>query len=191
MFFNVFQRVLDVVIVLISLPFWLPVLMLFCICNFLVIGKPIFFIQERVGKKGKIFNLLKLRSMSNDFELEEKDRISPYGKFIRRTSADELPQLFNVLKGDVSLVGPRPLPKKLLHGQLSQAQLKKRASLKPGLTGYSQVNSKGVKRELHDKYKLDEMYIENASVYLYFYILVMTIKVLFIRFFNNKSGETL
>ena len=191
MFFNFFQRLFDLLFVIITSPIWISVLMLFSITNYIFLGSPVFFIQSRIGKNGCEFNLFKLRSMINDETLPEVNCIPSYGKFIRRTSIDELPQLLNVLMGDISLVGPRPLPIKILNQNLTDIEFIHRSSVKPGLTGYSQIHSKGEKREFRDKFQLDIKYISEISLKMYFLVLIKTFKVVFIRFIHNKNGETL
>src|SRR5699024_10634300 len=142
------------------------------------LGKPVIFKQTRPGLDGKPFDIYKFRSMSNDVDengelLPDHLRMTKTGEFIRNTSIDELPQLFNVLKGDISIVGPRPLLMEYLP-LYSDEQLK-RHDVKPGITGWAQVNGRNA-ITWEDKFKLDVWYVENQSFSLDMYIIFLTIK---------------
>ncbi|MEB9429949.1 sugar transferase, partial [Bacillus cereus] len=146
-------------------------------------GSP-FYLQERLGMNGRKFNVIKLRSMRNDAEkngakwAEKNDpRITKIGLFIRKTRIDELPQLFNILKGEMSLVGPRP--ERPMFTEKFEREIpgfKKRLEVKPGLTGWAQVNG-GYEITPREKLRLDIYYINNSSLLLDFKIILKTIKV--------------
>ena len=158
----------------------LPVLVLAVVAVRLSSRGPAIFRQERVGQNGECFMLYKLRTMTIDsptFGLKpicfDDDRITPVGRFLRRSSIDELPQLFNVLRGDMSLVGPRP-EQPFLVEQYEDWQ-RKRLSVSPGMTGWWQVN--GRKQPMHEYVDEDLYYVQNQSLWLDLCILVKTIKV--------------
>ena len=136
---------------------------------------------------GKKFLIYKFRTMSNLIFKDEKLRLNSFGKILRKTSLDELPQLINVLKKDMSIVGPRPLPENI-EKKIKRSFKIKRRKILPGITGMSQIQYTGKKRKLIDKIKLDIEFIENYNAYNYFKILLKTPIVLIIRFFKNKSS---
>ena len=152
-------------------------------------GTPVVFISSRVGKQNIKFNLYKFRTMKIKNKLTEKDKITKIGKYLRRLSFDELPQLFNVLKGEMSMVGPRPVPSK--NKEFNKFLNFNRYVVKPGLTGLSQINYYGKKRSWKEKLKHDEIFIKNYSLSLYLLILLKTPKTLLLRFIHNKSAKTL
>lgn len=140
-------------------------------------GHP-FFIQTRTGKYGKLFKVIKFKTMNDRKDsqgnmLPDDKRLTPYGRFIRKTSLDEIPQLFNVLKGDMSLVGPRPLLVGYL--PLYSEQQARRHEVKPGITGWAQVNGRNA-ISWEEKFKLDVWYVDNISFKLDMKILLLTIK---------------
>jgi sugar transferase EpsL len=146
----------------------------------------------RPGKDEKPFKLYKFRTMnylrnSDGVLLPDKERITDFGMFLRRTSMDEIPQLFNVLKGDISLVGPRPLLIEYL--PLYNEEQKKRHRVKPGITGWAQVNGRNI-ISFQDKFKLDVWYIDNLSFSLDLKILFLTIINVFLRKGISKKGYT-
>jgi len=146
------------------------------------IGKPILFKQVRPGKNAKPFVVYKFRTMTNQKDkngelLPDAKRLNKFGKLIRKLSLDELPQLFNVLKGDLSLVGPRPLLMEYL--SLYSEEQMKRHNVRPGITGWAQVNGRNA-IAWEEKFKLDIWYVENRSFLLDIKILFMTIKKVFI-----------
>lgn len=141
-------------------------------------GAGAFFHQERPGKDGKIFRLVKFKSMTDERDasgqlLPDADRLTKAGRFVRSTSLDELPQLWNVLKGDMSLIGPRPLLPRYLKWYTSREQL--RHSVRPGITGWAQVNGRN-KLSWDDKLEMDAWYAENQSFALDTKILIKTIR---------------
>ena len=153
------------------LSLFLPLFALI-IAHLLIMGRPVFFRQERArGKDGRLFNILKLRTMRNG-DGTDADGLTAWGKFLRSTSLDELPELLNVLRGDMSLVGPRPLPTRYLP-RYSSEQAKRHDAL-PGITGWAQVNGRnGLIWER--QFELDLWYVQNASLLLDLKILVLTV----------------
>ncbi len=155
-------------------------------------GNP-FFTQRRPGKNERIFSIIKFRTMSNAKDadgnlLPDEQRLSGFGKFVRSTSLDEIPQLLNVLKGDMSLVGPRPLLPEYL--PLYSAAQKKRHLVKPGITGWAQVNGRNAV-SWQKKFELDIFYVERSNFALDFKILMKTVQKVFFRSdINSDSSGT-
>lgn len=157
----------------------------------LFLGKPVFFRQERPGWKGSIFQMFKFRTMTeargeDGSLLPDADRMTRFGTFLRRTSLDELPELFNVLKGEMSLVGPRPLLVKYL--PLYSDEQARRHQVRPGITGWAQVNGRNA-ISWEEKFKLDVWYVENYSLLLDLKILLMTLRKVFDREGISAEGE--
>ena len=157
------KRTLDITVSFSALIVSAPVILGTAIVINKKIGKPIFFKQTRPGKDEKPFEILKFRTMTDERDLNgellpDKDRMTKTGDFIRKTSIDELPQLINVLKGDLSLVGPRPLLMDYL--PLYTEEQRKRHLVKPGITGWAQVNGRNT-ISWEEKFKLDVWYVEN------------------------------
>tara|TARA_B100000035_G_scaffold144058_1_gene122667 strand:+ start:81 stop:638 length:558 start_codon:yes stop_codon:yes gene_type:complete len=180
-------RFFDISISILMLLIFSPIMVLISLLILVTDGRPIIYKQSRVGYMGKKFMILKFRTMSNIVFKDEKLRLMPLGKLLRRTSLDELPQLINVIKKDMSIVGPRPLPENIEKKITKKFKIKRRKIL-PGITGLSQVHYRGKNRKLIDKIKLDLQLIENYTTYNYFSILLKTPVVLIIRFFKNKSS---
>lgn len=186
------KRVFDIVLALILIILSLPLYVLTSILVYLNMGRPIFFIQKRPGYKEKIFSLYKFRTMTNEKDSDgvllcDEKRVVGIGKFIRSTSLDELPQLFNVLKGEMSFVGPRPLLIEYL--PLYSLEQKKRHDVLPGITGWAQVNGRNA-ISWEQKFDYDLWYINNQSFILDMKILWMTIlKVIKRR--DISSGENI
>jgi len=165
----------------ISLSFFIliilsPILICTIILVFIKIGRPIFFTQNRPGLHGKIFKIYKFRTMTNEKDINGKllsddKRLVGIGKFIRSTSLDELPQLFNVLKGEMSFVGPRPLLIEYL--ELYNDEQKRRHDVKPGITGWAQVNGRNA-ISWKQKFEYDVWYVDNQSFFLDIKILWLT-----------------
>lgn len=177
MYLKVLKPVFDFIIALIVLLVLSPVILILSLLVYFKLGKPVLFIQQRPGKSGKIFTLYKFRTMTDDHNisgelLPDIERIARFGSFLRKSSLDELPQLFNVLKGDISLVGPRPLLIEYL--PLYNEEQKKRHLVKPGITGWAQVNGRNA-ITWEDKFKLDVYYVENLTFFLDIKILFKTI----------------
>ena len=169
------KRFIDLLLVVLTLPLWLPLFFLVAILVFTVEGRPVFFTQERAGLKGKTFVLFKFRSMRKETGDKEEDtdekRLTRFGQFLRKTSLDELPQLFNVLGGSMSLVGPRPLPVRYLP-RYSKEQAR-RHEVRPGITGWAQVNGRNT-LDWNTKFEYDVWYVDNHSLFLDIKIMFMT-----------------
>lgn len=181
MYRNFFKRILDFICSLIGFIILLPIFLFLTI--FLTIannGKPFFF-QQRPGKNNKIFEVVKFRTMNDKKDaqgnlLSDKDRLTSLGRFIRKTSLDEIPQLINVIKGDMSLVGPRPLLLEYL--PLYNEEQIRRHEVRPGITGWAQINGRNA-ISWKDKFELDVWYIDNISISLDIRILLQTILKVF------------
>ena len=177
------KRLFDLILSLIGLFFLLPVIVLIVLLVRLRIGSPIFFKQARPGLNGDIFNIYKFRTMTNECDkngvlLSDKDRLTKVGKFLRSTSLDELPGLWCVLKGDMSLVGPRPLLVEYL--PLYSEKQSRRHEVKPGITGWAQVNGRNA-ISWDEKFDLDVWYVDNQSFWLDIKILWLTVKKVIVR----------
>lgn len=186
------KRFFDLVLSSIALILLSPVMLLISIAILLTDGFPIFFTQPRPGLKGKVFNNYKFRTMRTATDrggklLPEEKRLFPLGRFLRRFSLDELPELFNILRGEMSLVGPRPLLVEYL--PLYSPQQARRHEVLPGLTGWAQVNGRNA-LTWEDKFKLDVWYVDNWSFGLDVKIIFMTIgKVLRGEGISPAGGE--
>lgn len=183
MYKKYFKRFFDFVLSAIAIILLSPVFLLLIISGSIFMKGNPFFVQERPGKNNKVFKMLKFRTMSckkneNGELLPDEERLNKYGKLIRATSLDELPELFNILIGDMSIIGPRPLLVKYL--PLYNDEQKKRHNERPGLTGYAQVNGRNA-ISWEEKFKLDVYYINNISFKLDFKIFLDTIKVVLKR----------
>ncbi|HOO79209.1 MAG TPA: sugar transferase [Lachnospiraceae bacterium] len=200
---KVVKRLIDIVVSFLMLIITAPIMLITAICIIIEDHGPVFFIQERITLHDRPFMIYKFRSMIVDAEADGKarpavaddDRITKVGRIIRKTRIDELPQLYNVLKGDMSLVGPRPeRVEHVIKYTEKIPEFQYRTKVKGGLTGYAQVYGK-YNTTAYDKIKLDLMYIENYSLVLDFRIVVMTIKVIFMKSStegfanNNLPGE--
>ena len=155
------------------------------------LGSPVLFRQVRPGKNGKYFEMIKFRTMldavdSNGQSLPDSERMTPFGSFLRSSSLDELPGLWNVLKGDMSLVGPRPLLVEYL--PLYSKEQARRHDVRPGLSGWAQVNGRNA-ISWEDKFKLDVWYVENRSFWLDLKIIFLTLKKVVIRDGISAEGE--
>ena len=179
----VLKRTVDVIVALISIILLLPVYILLSLLVFFSFGGPILFTQMRPGLNGKLFQIFKFRSMQNlsvDDLLSEEDskRMGSFSRFFRSTSLDELPQLWNVLRGDMSLIGPRPLLEEYM--PLYNPRQRIRHNVRPGITGWAQVNGRnGLSWE--EKFEFDVWYVENQSFWLDIKILLLTFKKVFKR----------
>lgn len=168
-----------------------PVIIVLCFLVYFKLGCPIFFRQIRPGKHGKPFIIIKFRTMldsndSNGVFLSDAQRLTEFGRFLRSTSLDELPGLINVVKGDMSLVGPRPLLMEYL--PLYSAGQARRHEVRPGITGWAQVNGRNA-LSWEDKFKLDVWYVDNRSLWLDIKILFLTVKKVFVREGISAAGE--
>lgn len=185
------KRLFDLFLLLISLPIVLPFFLLVCLLVRIKLGSPIFFAQQRPGENQKIFTMYKFRTMTDDRYpdgslKEDYLRLTQFGKFLRSTSLDELPELWNVLTGEMSLVGPRPLLVEYL--TLYSAEQNKRHNVKPGITGWAQVNGRNA-ISWDEKFKFDSWYVDNQSVFLDTKIIFFTIKKVFAREGIDQAGE--
>ena len=155
------------------------------------LGSPAFFRQTRPGMHGRPFNMIKFRTMTDargaDGELlPDADRLTPFGRFLRASSLDELPELWNVLKGDMSLVGPRPLLMDYL--PLYSAEQSRRHEVRPGITGWAQINGRNA-LGWDEKFKLDVWYVDNRSLWLDIEILWLTVRKVLVRDGISAAGE--
>ena len=155
------------------------------------LGSPVFFRQTRPGLDGRPFQMVKFRTMTDahgpDGQLQpDADRLTPFGRFLRSTSLDELPELFNVLKGDMSLVGPRPLLMEYL--PLYSPAQRRRHEVRPGITGWAQVNGRNA-LSWEEKFKLDVWYVEHRSLWLDIKILRLTVRKVLVREGISADGE--
>lgn len=186
------KRLFDICIVLLSAPLILFVGLLVTILVKKKLGSPVLFRQLRPGINGKEFEMIKFRTMTNEVDqlgvlLPDSVRLTKFGKFLRSTSLDELPGLWSVLKGDMSLVGPRPLLVEYL--DLYSENQARRHQVKPGITGWAQVNGRNA-ISWDEKFDLDVWYVDNQSIWLDIKILWMTIKKVFMRDGINKDGHS-
>ena len=178
-----FKRIFDLITSLLVLILLSPVILLLCLLVFVNIGSPIFFKQERPGLKSKPFYMFKFRTMSlevgSDGELlSDQKRLSKFGVIIRTTSLDELPAFWNVIKGEMSLVGPRPLLMEYL--PLYNKNQKRRHDVKPGITGWAQVNGRNA-ISWEKKFDLDIWYVDHHTFWLDLKIIFLTIKKIFLK----------
>lgn len=188
--YNLFlKRTIDFMLAFIGILAFLPVILITTLFLFFSNkGKPFFF-QNRPGKKGKVFKIIKFKSMndkkdSNGELLPFDQRVTSVGKFIRKFSLDEIPQLFNVLKGDMSLIGPRPLLTQYL--PLYNQEQSKRHNVRPGITGWAQINGRNT-ISWDQKFKLDVWYVENLSLKTDIKIIFLTIKKVLYKEDINSS----
>lgn len=192
MYKNCFKRVIDFIIVLIVLLFIWPFLLIISIwLHFANKGSGIFFFQERPGKDGKIFKVIKFKTMTDERDsdgklLPDSQRITKIGKLVRSTSIDELPQLINVLKGDMALIGPRPLLVRYL--PLYSKEQARRHEVRPGITGWAQVNGRNA-ISWTKKFELDVWYVNHCSLWLDLCIIFKTVKKVFIREGISQEGQ--
>ena len=184
-------RILGFITSLILLVLLSPVLIILSIFVWLYLGSPVIFSQERPGLHGKIFKLYKFRSMRNAFDkngqpLPDEQRLTRFGKFLRASSLDELPELFNVLKGEMSLVGPRPLLVAYLERYTPEQA--RRHDVLPGITGWAQVNGRNA-ISWEEKFKLDVWYVDHQSFWLDVKIMLMTLGKVFKREAISAPGS--
>src|SRR5690554_6096148 len=187
----VLKRVFDIIVSVVALILLLPVFLVVMILVRIKLGSPIFFRQVRPGKDSKPFVMIKFRTMleASDEEgnpLPDSERLTPFGQFLRSSSLDELPELWNVLKGDMSLVGPRPLLMEYL--PLYSPEQYRRHEVRPGLTGWAQVNGRN-SLSWEEKFRLDVWYVDNRSLWLDIKILFLTVKKVVVRDGISADGE--
>ena len=180
----IIKRIIDILVSLIALIFLSPVLLIIYLLVIVNLGTPAFFLQERVGKNNKVFKMIKFRTMKdardkNGNLLSDNERVTKFGSFLRSFSLDELPELINILKGDMSLVGPRALLVQYLE-YYNDEQIRRHEVL-PGLTGWAQINGRN-SITWKEKFKLDVWYVDNWSIWL-------DIKIFFLTFWKVIKRE--
>jgi len=185
------KRLLDIICSSIALLLLLPILLVCGLTLFFLNCRPVIFTQPRPGYKEKTFQICKFRSMNDNKDsaghlLPDSKRLTPFGSMLRKTSIDELPSLWNVLKGDLSLVGPRPLLVEYL--PLYSPEQARRHLVKPGITGWAQVNGRNA-ISWQQKFELDLWYVDNQSFWLDINILFLTVKKVFSQSDINAEGE--
>jgi len=185
------KRLFDLVSASLALLLLFPVLLLVAWLVHRRLGSPVLFRQVRPGLHGKPFEMVKFRTMRDAVDTEgnalpDAERLTPFGRFLRSTSLDELPELWNVIKGDMSLVGPRPLLMEYL--SLYSAEQARRHEVRPGITGWAQVNGRNAV-SWPEKFALDIWYVDNRSLLLDIRILFLTIKKVFVREGISAEGE--
>ncbi|ELS0751839.1 sugar transferase [Vibrio vulnificus] len=185
------KRLFDLILSLTVLFCTLPMIVILALLILKKLGSPILFTQDRPGLKGKVFKMMKFRTMldSKDKEgnlLPDEQRMTNFGAFLRSTSLDELPGLFNVIRGDMSLVGPRPLLVQYL--PLYNQEQARRHEVRPGVTGWAQINGRNA-ISWEEKFKLDVWYVDNRSFWLDFKILLLTVKKVFVKEGISADGH--
>ena len=184
------KRLLDFTLSFLALIVLSPVLLVTAVLVRIKLGSPIIFHQERPGKSEKIFRLYKFRSMTDECDengnlLPDDQRLTRFGQILRSTSLDELPELWNILRGDMSIVGPRPLLVKYL--PLYNEEQRHRHDVRPGLTGWAQANGRNA-ISWEEKFKLDVWYVQHISFLVDVKVIFMTVKKVFCR--DGISSET-
>lgn len=185
------KRLFDLISAGLALLLFGPILIIIACVILLTMGGPVFFRQERPGKNGTIFRIFKFRTMTNERDksgelLPDEMRLKGIGKLIRSLSLDELPQLINVVKGDMSLIGPRPLLVEYL--PLYSAEQQRRHDVRPGITGWAQINGRNA-ISWEEKFKLDVWYVEHISFVMDIKILIMTVKKVIKRDGISQEGN--
>ncbi|BEU02773.1 sugar transferase [Agarivorans sp. OAG1] len=185
--FSFFERITAAILLVLLSPLFL----LLCWQVASKLGKPIFFTQLRPGLHGKAFNMIKFRSMRDDKDaqgnlLSDAERLGSFGRALRASSADELPELWNIVKGEMSFVGPRPLLMEYL--PLYSPEQAKRHNVKPGITGWAQINGRNA-LSWQEKFELDVWYVNNRSLMLDIKILILTVKKVFVKEGVSAEGE--
>lgn len=192
MYKNGLKRLIDFILVFCVLAIIWPILLIITIwLHFANNGAGAFFTQERPGKDAKIFKVIKFKTMTDERDadgnlLPDKDRLTKVGRFVRSTSIDELPQLINVLKGDMALIGPRPLLPKYL--PLYSKEQYRRHEVRPGITGWAQVNGRN-DISWKKKFELDVWYVDHCSFLLDLKVILLTVKKVLVREGISKEGE--
>lgn len=185
------KRLFDIIVSAPVLIMLVPVLLIVMLLVRIKLGSPVFFRQVRPGKKGKPFEMIKFRTMLDAYDdqgkpLPDSERLTSFGKFLRSTSLDELPELWNVLKGDMSLVGPRPLLPEYL--PLYNEHQRRRNEVRPGITGWAQINGRN-NLSWEQKFDLDVWYVDNRGFWLDIKILILTVVKVFKREGISGQGE--
>ncbi len=185
------KRCFDYLLTIPGILIILPVVLITTLLVRLKIGSPVLFVQKRPGLGGTPFRIYKFRTMTDEKDQEgnllpDAERLVPFGRFLRSTSLDELPELINVLKGDMSLVGPRPLLMEYMDRYTPEQA--RRHEVRPGITGWAQVNGRNA-LSWEEKFKLDVWYVDNQSFWLDIKILLMTVGKVFHREGISADGE--
>lgn len=188
---NFIKRPMDFILSLTALIILSPVLLIVALLVRVKLGSPILFKQKRPGLNEKIFMMYKFRTMTDERDangelLPDGVRLAKFGRFLRSTSLDELPELFNILKGDMSIIGPRPLLVQYL--PLYNEHQKRRHDVRPGLSGLAQISGRNA-ISWEDKFNLDVEYVDNVSLVGDWKIIFLTIKKVFVREGINQAGE--
>ncbi|WP_333667321.1 sugar transferase [Acinetobacter guillouiae] len=185
------KRLVDIVISLTALMILSPIFLFVAYKVRKNLGSPIFFYQERPGKNGELFKMMKFRSMKDATDtqgnpLPDEQRITPFGQKLRSTSLDEMPQLINVLKGDMSVVGPRPMLKEFV--ELYSPEQARRLEVRPGMTGLAQISGRN-ELDYEERFKYDVWYVDNQSLLVDFKIMFKTVSVMTNREGINAPGH--
>lgn len=195
MYKHCLKRVIDFILVFCVLAVIWPILLIITIwLHFANKGAGAFFLQERPGKDGKIFKVIKFKSMTDERDadgklLPDEQRLTKVGRFVRSTSIDELPQLINVLKGDMAIIGPRPL--RVSYLTLYSKEQARRHDVRPGISGWAQVNGRN-NIPWHEKFKLDVWYVDHLTLWLDLKIVFLTVKKVLCREdINNDAVATM
>lgn len=185
------KRFFDIVLILLSLPLLFPVFIIVALLVKWKLGSPVLYSQVRPGLEAKPFKMFKFRSMTDETGargelLPDAERLTKFGRFLRSTSLDELPELWNVLKGEMSLVGPRPLLMEYV--PLYSPEQSRRHEVRPGITGWAQVNGRNA-ISWEERFKLDVWYLDNRSICLDIKIIFLTLKKVVVREGISAEGE--
>jgi len=185
------KRALDLILIMPAMVILSPLLAVLALLIHHHFGSPILFRQQRPGLHGKPFTLYKFRTMTDDRDaqgnlLPDAERLTPFGRFLRSTSLDELPELWNVLKGEMSLVGPRPLLMQYLNRYTPQQM--RRHEVRPGMTGWAQINGRNA-LSWEEKFKMDVWYVDNVSLWLDLKILALTVWKILKREGISQPGQ--
>ena len=179
------KRLFDISLTVLAMPLWLPVVVLTALLVLVFEGRPVFFAQERSGLNGRPFRLLKFRSMRTG-EGTDAERLTRFGRFLRASSLDELPELFHVLSGRMSLVGPRPMPVRYLE-RYSETQ-RRRLEVRPGITGLAQINGRNM-LSWDEKFRYDVQYADFHPLWLDVKILAKTVAAVISARGISAEGE--
>lgn len=179
------MKIIDLVLVILTAPLWLTVMALTAVVVFVGLGRPLFFRQERAGKGGAPFRIFKFRTM-REGEGSDAERLTRLGRFLRASSLDEIPELINVLRGEMSLVGPRPLPVRYLPRYTPQQN--RRHEVLPGITGWAQVHGRNA-LDWETKFRYDVDYVDSRSLFLDLKILWLTVWQVFVARGISAAGE--
>ena len=179
------MKLFDLVLVILTAPLWLLVMAVTGFLVFIALGRPVFFRQERAGKDGRPFRILKFRTM-REGDGTDAERLTRFGRFLRASSLDEVPELVNVLKGEMSLVGPRPLPIRYLPRYTSEQN--RRHEVLPGITGWAQVNGRNA-IDWETKFRYDVDYVDHRSLFFDLKILWLTVFQVFSVRGVSAAGE--